>query len=292
MQLPYRAHSGDAAAPDPRHALNHAGIAMIKFAAVATLLSLMLFASETSPAAERVHAHFKPGEKLTYELRWSFIPAGTATMEIMPLESREGDRVYHFVMEARSNKVIDLLYMVRDRIDAYADLALTRSVHYRKKQHEGRYHADITVTFDWAKNQAQFSDTGEMRDPVDLLPGSFDPLSAFYHIRGVHFGVGDEITVPITDGKKNITARAEVLRRETITVESGTWDTFLIRPDIKDVGGVFKKSPNAQILLWLSADALKIPIRIKSKVRVGSFIGELIATEGLAEPHFSKKTAD
>lgn len=265
---------------------------MIKLATLTALLFLMLFSPEITPAAEQVQAHFNPGEKLTYELRWSFIPAGTATMEVLPLESRDGEKVYHFVMEARSNKVIDLLYMVRDRIDAYADLPLSRSVHYRKKQHEGRYRADITVTFDWKKNQAQFSDTGELRDPVDLIPGSFDPLSAFYHIRGVNYVVGGDITIPITDGKKNITARAKVLRRETITVDSGTWDTFLIRPDIKDVGGVFKKSPKAQILLWLSADALKIPIRIKSKVKVGSFIGELIAAEGLAPQHFSEQTAE
>ncbi|NNK85754.1 MAG: DUF3108 domain-containing protein, partial [Desulfobacterales bacterium] len=40
---------------------------------------------------------------------------------------------------------------------------------------------------------------------------------------------------------------------------------------------------NATIKIWVTADKRKIPVKIKSKVVVGSFVGELIATEGIAK---------
>jgi hypothetical protein len=40
---------------------------------------------------------------------------------------------------------------------------------------------------------------------------------------------------------------------------------------------VFEKSKDAEIELWVSADKRRVPLRIKSKVIVGSFVGELIS---------------
>jgi hypothetical protein len=42
---------------------------------------------------------------------------------------------------------------------------------------------------------------------------------------------------------------------------------------------VFKKSRNASLRIWVSADEKHIPVRISSKVVVGSFTAELIAPE-------------
>jgi hypothetical protein len=64
-------------------------------------------------------------------------------------------------------------------------------------------------------------------------------------------------------------------------VKSGTYDTYLIEPEIKHIGGVFEKSKNAKIKLWVTADKRKIPVKIKSKVVVGSFVGELVSATGL-----------
>ena len=83
---------------------------------------------------------------------------------------------------------------------------------------------------------------------------------------------------------------ADVVRRETIRVPAGTFDTFLIEPDLSHVGGVFEKSPDAKIQLWVSADSRRLPVRLKSKVIVGSFSGELVsmtATDPLPQENLS-----
>ena len=114
-----------------------------------------------------------------------------------------------------------------------------------------------------------------------MLPSSFDPLSAFYTIRRTEMHPGLTITQPITDGKKNVVGEARVVRRETIKVQGKSYDTFLIIPDLKHVGGVFKESENAKMQIWVTADSRHIPVRLKSKVVVGSFVGDLVKAEGM-----------
>ncbi|WP_124331150.1 DUF3108 domain-containing protein [Desulfonema ishimotonii] len=226
---------------------------------------------------------FYPGETLKYKLRWEFVAAGEATLKILPYKMVSGESACHFVMTAQTNAFVDAFYKVRDRIDAYADRGMTRSLLYRKNQKEGRHKRDITVRFDWQNRKAQYTNSGKAKPPVALMPGTFDPLSAFYFTRMADLRENAVIERPVTDGKKTITGKVRVLRRETITVTGGTFDTYLLEPDIEAVGGVFEKSRDARLHVWVTADHRRIPVRVKSKVAVGSFVGELVSvTEGQA----------
>ena len=74
--------------------------------------------------------------------------------------------------------------------------------------------------------------------------------------------------------------RVQIVGREEVKLSSGTYDTYLLEPELKDLGGVFKKSKNAKIQVWITADERKIPVKVKSKVVVGSFVAELVSAEG------------
>lgn len=224
---------------------------------------------------------FLPGEKLTFELKWSVVRAGEAVVEVLPIETINGEKAYHFLMTVKSTPFVDIFYKVRDRIDSYCDIEMKKSLLFKKKQREGRSKRNILVTFDWEKQQAQYSNYGRKRKPIPILPGTFDPYSAFFFTRLFDWAKASELTRPVTDGKKNIIGRARLIKRERITVPLGTYDTFLIEPDIEHIGGVFEKSKNAKIELWVTADEKRIPVRLKSKVVVGSFVGELIKVEGI-----------
>jgi hypothetical protein len=220
---------------------------------------------------------FQPGERLTYLLKWTVVPAGQATLEVLPPQKRAGHQAHHFALTARSNAFVDAFFKVRDRIDAYADPAMRRSLGYRKRQHEGNTQRDVTVTFDWTAMTAQYTNKGDVRAPIPIVPGTFDPLSVFYWSRSAPLSVGGLLQRPVTDGKKLVIGVAHVIREETVTVPAGTFDTFLIEPDLAHVGGVFEKSPDAGIQVWVSADDRRLPVKLKSKVIVGSFSGELVA---------------
>ena len=254
-------------------------IKLSKFLIAVFILSFILIVSPGNIDADLAtedNFPFSPGEKLTFKLKWEMIPAGEAVLEVLPIETRNGTNSYHFVMTAKTTPFIDVFYKVRDRIDSYVDLDMTHSLLYTKNQKEGSHKREVSVYFDWAKNEATYSNYGKKRKPISILPGSFDPLTVFYYFRLFKLQENSEIEIPITDGKKSVRGVGRVIKRETLKLSSGTYDTFLIEPDLKHIGGVFKKSKDAKITLWVTADCRRIPVKIMSKVVIGSFTGELV----------------
>jgi len=222
---------------------------------------------------------FHPGEKLVFELKWTVVPAGKATLEVFPVTKVKETDAFHFVLTAKTNKVLDKIYKVRDRIDGYTDVQMTHSIFYSKKQREGSTQKNVLVHFFWDSHEAVYTDVlkNKKRKPVALLAGAFDPISIFYFARCLPLETGMVIERPVTDGKKCVVGKAAILKRETIEVPAGTFDTFLMEPELKHIGGVFKKSENAKIELWITADEKKIPVKLRSEVVVGSFTAELVS---------------
>lgn len=219
---------------------------------------------------------FSVGEKLTYELKWGLVPAGEASLEVLPNEIIDGVEGHHFRMTTKSNSFVDVFYKVRDVVDGYTDLTVSRSLLYKKKQNEGSTKRDILVTFDWKTNQARYSNFGKTKKPISISDGAFDPFSVLYYCRLFNFETNKDIVRPVTDGKKIVTGVAKFKGRESIKINGIRYDTFLIEPEIEHISGVFKKSKKAKIQIWLTADNRRIPVRIKSKVVVGSFVADLV----------------
>lgn len=232
--------------------------------------------------ADTANIQFTPGEKLKYTLRWENIPAGELQLEIRPITTINDVPAYHFVLIAKSNSAIDLFYKIRDRIDAYANTQMTRSEYYQKTQTGRKKARNESAVFDWLNEKVQYTDSGVPQKPVNILPGSFDPLSAFYYTRMAISEINTHIELPVTDGKKNMIGKARITGRETITLQSGnSYDTLILEPDISLFGGIFKESKDAKLHVWVTSDERRIPVQIKAKVKVGHFIGELVSVTGV-----------
>ncbi len=236
-----------------------------------------LDARENGIAAEK-RIPFRPGEKLTFQVKWLFIPAAEAVLEIMPIETVNGIKSFHFSMTVRTNPKLDFIYKVRDRMDAYTDEGMTRSLLYKARA-DGKRKKDVTVTFDQEKLEAQYFNFDEKNLPIPIQPGSFDPLSVFYAFRLMPLHEGFELQAPVTDGKKCVIGKAKVIKREQIEVRGVFYDTFLVEPSTEHIKGVFEKTKNAKLQLWVTADEACIPVRAKSEVIVGSFVAELVSVQ-------------
>ena len=241
------------------------------------LTNLFIISLSFAPcAAQERRIPFAPGEKLFFEVRWTFIPAAEAVLEVLPMETIDGLKRYHFAMTSKTYEFIDVFYKVRDRIEGFTDEGLTRSILYKKTQ-DGRTKRRISVSFDWDKLQAQYSNFNERAEPIPILPGSFDPLSLFYALRPFELKEGKNLEVPVTDGKRCIVGKAKVIRREKIKVRDTVYDTFLVEPELEQLAGVFEKFKNSKFQIWVTADGASIPVRIKGEVFVGSFVAELVS---------------
>ncbi len=268
-------------------------------AIVCLCLTVLLFPAVDARAGGPDRA-FSPGEKLTFQIKWGNVPAGEAVLEVLPVEMRDDTPVYHFAMQVKTNAFLDLFYYYRNRVDAYAELQMNRSLLFRQSVKTSRKTKNVTVDFDWKTNLAHFQRTEAVshtkQEPhvktlqTPLLPGTFDPLSAFYYTRRLALQEGVLVERPVSDGKRALRANLKVIGRETITLNGRSYDTFLVQPDLKGVNPVFEKEAGAAIQIWVSADEYRIPIKLKSKVRIGSFTGELVDVEGVQG--FGRAAAD
>lgn len=254
-------------------------IMLLALVVLITASPVLLHSAELEPDTS-TSMPFAPGERLRFRLRWTVVPAGEATLEVLPFQNIEGQKTYHFRLTAKSNLLVDRIYKVRDRIDAFASFDMTRTILYHHKQHEGDIRKNVEVRFDWEEDIALYND-GQTDSKIPIKPGTFDPLSVFYYSRLAEFDADGRIQIPVSDGKKCVFGQARIVKKETIKVLCGWYDTYLIEPDLKHVGGVFEKSKDAKIRIWVTADERRIPVKIASKVSIGSFVGELVAIENV-----------
>ena len=110
----------------------------------AAFILQLFFAPGLSAAEENMDDW---GEQMTFEVRWSFVVAGIATLEFFPEEELNGTSVNYYVYKARTSKFVDLFYKVRDIIESFTDPDLNRSIIYRKTQ-RGKSEKDIADFLD------------------------------------------------------------------------------------------------------------------------------------------------
>lgn len=220
---------------------------------------------------------FKAGEKLTFDVKYGFVTAGVATMAIPKIKRISGREAYHVTFEVNSVPSFDWIYKVRDRYETYID---TKGIFpWRFEQHirEGGYTRDFSAFFDQRKGKAKTSE-GE----YDIPKYVNDIVSAFYLARTFDYSKmkeGDRLNLKNFYKDKVYDLDVKYIGKETIEVPAGKFDCIIVEPLVQE-GGLFKNEGN--IVVWLTNDDLKIPVRVKTKVVIGSIDADLTKYEGLA----------
>ena len=249
--------------------------AMKRSVVTGLVLSLsLLIAFPVAHAAMNVP--FGPGEKLTYEIHWTFIHAGDAVLEGMPDTEMGGGPARHFKAKARTVPWVDKFYEVRDSMDAWTNMDVTHALRYKKDQNEGSYHKKVDLIFDKEKNQSLRYVRGDLKHTIDQPEDVFDPMSVLFSFRKQILYKTMQFGANVSDGKKSVVGEAYVEGMEEIETPMGVIRSFRVRLDIKHLSGVFQKSKDAEILVWFSADKRRIPVKVRSKVKVGHFTMELV----------------
>jgi len=217
---------------------------------------------------------FKIPEKFVYDLTWTGIKAGTASLELR----NERDAV-KIVSIARSAEWLSVFYTVEDRVESTLLKASTPPtiglpVKYRIKIREGKHRRDKEVIFDRTAGKAKYIDhiNNEKKD-FDVPVSVFDPISSFYHLRTLKLTDGESVYVTIFDSKKVWNVEVKVLKRERVTLPMGTFDTVVVKPLMKSEGIFYRKG---EILIWLTDDAKHIPVKLQTKVAVGHITATLV----------------
>jgi hypothetical protein len=223
------------------------------------------------------HLYAEPNipEKFMYNLYWSGIRAGSASLAIE--DTPEGVTI---TSRAASAECISIFYKVEDMAmsilypDGYPSV-------YILNIREGRHRRDKATFFGMKReNSAQDIIYNNKLDnesvQFHLAQQAFDPLSGLYEIRKRNLEVGRSEFLYIFDSKKLWNVEVQVLRKEQIDTPVGEVDTVVIKPILQSEGIFLKKG---DVFIWLTDDERKMPVLIKSKVKIGSIEARLIDVE-------------
>jgi len=101
-----------------------------------------------------------------------------------------------------------------------------------------------------------------------------DIVTAFFYLRRQPLEVGKEVRLPVNDGSKTHEVRVEVQARERIQTPLGERQAFRLEPKVFD-DVLYKRK--GRMLIWMSDDAERLPLRIKAMILLGNITGDLRA---------------
>jgi Protein of unknown function (DUF3108) len=221
---------------------------------------------------------FFVGEELIFEVRWMGLLAGSASMAVSGQVTRDGHDVYHIRSLAESSPFFSLFYYVRDMGETFVDVRELHPWYFHLDQHEGSRVVQHTVTFDQQRGVAIHTKNHEPPQEVKVPAGVHDSLSSFYMLRTLPLRVGQSIHLHTFANGKTYDVEVQILRREKVEAYWGPVDALVVRPLMRFEEILRQKG---DVLIWVTDDDRRLPIRMRTAIKVGSIEATLIDVKNI-----------
>jgi len=207
-------------------------------------------------------------ERLNFDIYWMGVYVGRARLEAVT----DGETLT-IRSETHSAALISTFYKVEDYVESR--IVDGRAATFRITQREGKYRSNKEVFFDSDNGTVTYID--HLKDVTKehpmTGPALWDVISAFYYVRTQPLIVGQTVYLNVFDSNKFLTVEVNVLAKENISLSNGREvDTVKIRPVLKSDGILQKKG---DILIWLTDDTKRTPVRVETEVPVGKVVAKL-----------------
>ncbi|MEE9288219.1 MAG: DUF3108 domain-containing protein [Bacteroidota bacterium] len=222
---------------------------------------------------------FRVGEHLVFNIKYGFLKAGEAVMQILDLEEVQNRKCYRIHFGVKSVGLFSLFYKVEDRYETCLDVEGIFPWRYEQHIREGGYRRDVAAEFDQINHIAK---TEQGKYPIP--PYVHDIVSSFYYVRTQDFEnarIGEKLHLHQFYKDSTYSLDVKFLGRQTVKVKAGKFRCIIVEPLVQQ-GGLFKRG--GRIIIWLTDDEQKIPIKMTTKVPVGSIKAELREYIGVDEP--------
>jgi hypothetical protein len=218
---------------------------------------------------------FSLGEVLVYEVSWMGITAGTITIKLEDGGLFEGRPVFTATVTGETSEKFSHFFKVRDVLESKFNKESFNSIYFKKDIREGKYqkiretHYDSTMNVAFSKGKS-----------FQILPDSKDPVACIFAMRKTNMDIGITILMNAnSEGEDSYPVEVGINDKENIKIPSGTYMALVVKPLPTWEGRVFEKN-RSEVTLWLSDDQYLVPLKIQSKVKIGSVNAVLIARKG------------
>ena len=245
---------------------------------ISFLFGCVLLFSFTNSRAQNA---FKEGEYLQYQIQYGLLKAGYASLEVQQMPS-EDQELLLAVGKGWTTGMVGLIFPVEDRYETVFDKTSGQPVRFLRKIDEGGYTQHKEILFDLDSYEARVINHKKETDSVYFAQRHVqDMLSSFYYLRNVDlsdYKEGDRIRVLMFFDEEMYPVDLRILGRETIKTRFGKVATVKLQPIVQK-GRVFKDEEN--VVMWVTDDENKIPVKIKASILVGAVKAELSEYRGL-----------
>jgi hypothetical protein len=201
---------------------------------------------------------FGPGEVLTYQVKLGVFSVGEGHMTVLGLDTVRGKATYHAVMAIAGGVP---LARVEDEFHSWIDISTLASRRFVQDIREVRYRAFRHYEIFPEEGRYERVGTDEAGDLPTTLP--LDDIAFVYFVRTIPLEVGQEYTFNRYFRESGNPVVLQVLRKETITVPAGTFETVVVRPIIQ-TRGLFSQGGEAE--LYFTDDHRRLLVQMRSKV--------------------------
>ena len=216
--------------------------------------------TEASPRTDS-----SPEVTLHYGIEWRLIRAGNARLtwnpRPAPLERAQ--------IQLESAGLVSKLYRVYDRYFVnFSDGGCPTDV--LLKSEEGSRKRETRIVFDHELRKVSYLEKDMVKDTVILrkeltIPEcAYDIVGALYNLRLKRLQPGQSTHIPITDGKKLVSARVEAQERETVVTPAGTFNTVRYEAFLFN-NALYQK--RGRLFIWLTDDERRLPVQIRVRMQ-------------------------
>lgn len=224
-------------------------------------LTAFIIAASSGPGAPTTYP-FKVGERLDFTARLGMLKLGEASMQVASLDTVRGEPTFLFRFRLEGG---NFLFRIKNVIESWTTVDGFRSLRFHNDNSEN----DRT----YLREYDIFPDSGFYRQhgkegtqPTPKQP--LDDASLLYFVRTTPLEVGQVYRFDkyFINEKNPLIVR--VLKAETMELPDGSKVECLVLNPVIDDKGMF--ADRAEARLWITNDARRIPVQIRSRYSWGT----------------------
>lgn len=223
---------------------------------------LLAAALQAAPDTGDAAVPFGVGETLEYSAKLGPMKLGDARLTVAGRDTVRGHDAWHLVFTI---DIANFAYRSRDRIESWVRAADLTSLRFRKVYRNSKEQRE--ELYEIHADSGYFTQSGKS-DRKPTPAGAIDDAGFFYLVRTLPLEVGKTYTYTRYFRQDRNPVTIAVLGREKCDVP-GTGETqcLVLHPSM-DSKGLFGRKANAR--LWITDDARRLPVQIKSKFPFGT----------------------
>ncbi|MGN6355431.1 MAG: DUF3108 domain-containing protein [Parafilimonas sp.] len=245
-------------------------------------LSFVLLFSWLILNSKAQNLSFQAGEKIKFTVYYTvagiYFNAGTASFSVNEASTADAN-TYHLIGEGSTNSKYDWIFKVRDRYESYLNTENMQPVKFIRHVSEGKYKKHEEVVFN------RFDNTATTKKGTYNVPENVqDVISSVYLARNLDYSKykpGDKITFNMFFGNNIYNMYIKYMGKEIISTKYGRFNAIKLQPLLLK-GNAFKGGEDMTV--WVTDDNNHLPVRIQSRLTVGSIKVDLSQYENLKYP--------